>query len=316
MLALGRRDAVAGDPGKRRAGRALRRRGIRASATRARSAADHIACRGGTPVDRRSLHHPCRSALRLCHDQYWCRIDRAAAGPDRGRSGQGSRPRALRRKALRPQQGYRQPADAGYHPRIRLVTGVSRAPAARRLRSRRRSASFAFAFARTLWRRRPDHGFKFHVVRIREIDSIIIAAVILAGRIDHVHSVLFKKLAEIVDGFSAGELEGVVMESDIAFAILVLPALRIGGGDPEQGLAVAPAGHIAVFVLQFEAEKSQQLAVKFLGTSEVADAEHEMVYTDDARHELVRSRAAGSRLALSRYHAQDSASLRVQETGF
>src|SRR5580700_1062965 len=77
----------------------------------------------------------------------------------------------------------------------------------------------------------------------------------LARRIDHRHAVLFQKSAEIVHRLAAGELEGVLVETDVALAIFVFPPLRIGGGDPEQGLAVAPAGHVAIFVFQFEAEK-------------------------------------------------------------
>src|SRR3984893_9023019 len=119
-----------------------------------------------------------------------------------------------------------------------------------------RPVSRTFALT-LLWRfrRRPDHGFELHAVGIGEIDRVIAVAVIFARRIDHRHAVLFQKSAEIVHRLAAGKLERVVMKADIAFAIFVFPALRIGGGNPEQRLAVAPAGHVAVFVFQFEAEK-------------------------------------------------------------
>src|ERR1700719_2926360 len=109
--------------------------------------------------------------------------------------------------------------------------------------------------ALTLLRRRPDHGFELHAVGIGEIDGVITVAVVLAWRIEHGHAVLLQKSAELVHRPTAGKLERIVMKADIAFAIFVFLALRIGGGDPEQGLAVAPAGHVAVFVFQFEAEK-------------------------------------------------------------
>src|ERR1700733_10289640 len=149
------------------------------------------------------------------------------------------------------------------------------------------SRTFALTLLRRL-RRRPDHGFELHAVGIGEIDRVIAVAVILARRIDHSHAVLFEKSAEIVHRFAAGQLECVVMETNIALAIFVLAPLRIGGGDPEQRLAVAPAGHVAVFVLQFEAEKFQELVVKRLRAREIADAENEMIDADDARHGSVQ----------------------------
>ena len=78
LPALGRRNTVAGDAGKRRARRPLWRRGIRAAAARPRSAADRLARRGGAPVDRGSPDHACRSAVRLCHHQHRRRVDSAA----------------------------------------------------------------------------------------------------------------------------------------------------------------------------------------------------------------------------------------------
>ena len=98
-----------------RAGRPLRRRGIRAAAARPRSAAHRLARRGGAPVDRGSPDHPRRSAVRPCHHQHRRRVDGAAAGPDRRRSGRGRRPRALCRQAARPQPRGRQWSDVGEH---------------------------------------------------------------------------------------------------------------------------------------------------------------------------------------------------------
>ena len=75
-----------------------------------------------------------------------------------------------------------------------------------------------------------------------------------------------------------------MMEADIAFAIFALSPLRVGGGDPEQGLAVAPARHVRVIVFALEAEEDKQLVVEVLRAGEIADAQHEMIDTDDARH--------------------------------
>src|SRR5262249_44436707 len=73
---------------------------------------------------------------------------------------------------------------------------------------------------------------------------------------------------------------------DVALAVLALAALRVGGGDPEQRLAVAPAGHVGVVVFELEAEKTEQLAVEVLRAREVADAEHQVIDTDDAGHDV------------------------------
>src|SRR5580698_5049835 len=75
-----------------------------------------------------------------------------------------------------------------------------------------------------------------------------------------------------------------MMKADIAFAILALASLFIGSRDPEQGLAVAPAGHLGVVMLQLEAEKFQQLAVELLRAGELADTQNEMIDADDTRH--------------------------------
>ena len=75
-----------------------------------------------------------------------------------------------------------------------------------------------------------------------------------------------------------------MVKADVALAVLVRLALCVGGGDPEQGLAVAPARHVGILVLELEAEKAEQLAVERLRAREVADAEHEVIDADDAGH--------------------------------
>jgi hypothetical protein len=74
-----------------------------------------------------------------------------------------------------------------------------------------------------------------------------------------------------------------VMKADIAFAMFVLSAFGIGGGNPEQRLAVAPPGHILVFMFELEAEEAQKLLVKCLRAREIAYAENQMIDADNAR---------------------------------
>jgi hypothetical protein len=66
----------------------------------------------------------------------------------------------------------------------------------------------------------------------------------------------------------------------------VLSTLGVGSSDPKQRLAVAPTGHVLIFVFEFEADKGQKLLVKRLRTCEITDAENQMIDTDDAGHEL------------------------------
>src|SRR5262249_50373612 len=135
-------------------------------------------------------------------------------------------------------------------------------------------------------RRLVHHRFELHAVGVGEIDRVIGAPVIFAGRIDHGHAVLFEERAERVHVVAARKLEGGGVEADVALAVLALLALRVGGGDPEQRLAVAPAGHVGVVVFELEAEKAEQLAVELLRAREVADAEHQVIDTDDAGHDV------------------------------
>jgi hypothetical protein len=77
------------------------------------------------------------------------------------------------------------------------------------------------------------------------------------------------------------------MEANVALAVLPLSTFRIGGGDPEQRLAVAPACHVGVVVFEFESEKAQQLPVKLLRAREIADAQNQMVDADDGGHKTL-----------------------------
>src|SRR5262249_48728751 len=85
---------------------------------------------------------------------------------------------------------------------------------------------------------------------------------------------------------AARKLEGVVVEADVALAILALSPLRVGGGDPEQRLAVAPAGHVGGLVFELETEKAEQLAVEILRAGKIADAEHQVIGGDEPGHDV------------------------------
>jgi hypothetical protein len=74
------------------------------------------------------------------------------------------------------------------------------------------------------------------------------------------------------------------MKADVALAIVSLAALGIGRRNPEQRLAVTPAGHVRIFILQLEAEKAEQLCVKLLRAGKIADTEDEVIDTDNAGH--------------------------------
>src|SRR4051794_19016938 len=138
-----------------------------------------------------------------------------------------------------------------------------------------------------LRRRLEHHAFELHAVRVGEIDRVIGGLVVLTGRIDHGQAVLDQERAECVHILAARKLECVMVKSDVTLAVLVLLALGVGGGDPEQGLAVAPTRHVRIFVLELEAEKAEHLAVEVLRACEVADAEHEVIDADDAGHALL-----------------------------
>src|SRR2546423_14358027 len=78
------------------------------------------------------------------------------------------------------------------------------------------------------------HAFELHAIRIGEEHGVIVlVAVVLAGRIEHRHAVLVEESAEIVDILAARQLERIVVEADVALAVLVLAAFCIGLGDPE-----------------------------------------------------------------------------------
>ena len=74
------------------------------------------------------------------------------------------------------------------------------------------------------------------------------------------------------------------MKADIAFAVAAPLALRVRGRDPEQRLAVAPAGKTAAIVLELEAEETENFVVKVPRARKVAHAQDQVIDTDDVGH--------------------------------
>src|SRR5262249_13858449 len=203
------------------------------------------------------------------------------------RKGRGRETRERRILAKRTQRracvlgANNQPAAAERLPRSLIYRNLQGAAQLERV-----SGLFLFLSRPALLRRRfVHHGFELHAVGVGEIDRVVGAPVIFAGRIDHGHAVRFEEGAERVHVVAARGLEGGVVKADVALAVLALSPLRIGGGDPEQRLAVAPAGHVGILVLELEAEKAEQLAVELLRAREVADAEHQVIDADNAGHD-------------------------------
>src|SRR3954469_20237565 len=60
----------------------------------------------------------------------------------------------------------------------------------------------------------------FMPVRVGEIDRVVGAVVILAGRINDRHAVLVDERAERVDVLTAGKLKRIMMKADVALAVL------------------------------------------------------------------------------------------------
>jgi hypothetical protein len=129
----------------------------------------------------------------------------------------------------------------------------------------------------------PAHAFELHAVGIEEEHGVIVV-VILAGGIDDGRAALLEIRLERVDIFPVPQTERVVVKADVAFAVFVFLALFVRGGDPEQRLAVGPTHHALVFGLDAEAEEFHQRRIELLRLLEIADADDEMVHSNDFDH--------------------------------
>jgi len=72
--------------------------------------------------------------------------------------------------------------------------------------------------------------------------------------------VLLKVSVEGVHIPPAAQLEGIVVEADIADPMRVFLARRVGFANPEQRLAVAPTGRLARRILALEPEKASTVS--------------------------------------------------------
>ena len=95
---------------------------------------------------------------------------------------------------------------------------------------------------------------------------------------------MWQRLIKFVDIGALRQLERVVVEADIALAVRMFLSLGVGLRDPEQGLAIAPAGHVAVLMFELESQRPEHLVVEVPGALEIADADDQVVDADDACH--------------------------------
>src|ERR1043165_9407794 len=104
------------------------------------------------------------------------------------------------------------------------------------------------------------HRLEPHAVRIVEEHRVILIVPVIAARwIGDRQSFFLQKHAQRTNRLAALQLECIVMKADVALAVLALAARAVGLRDPEQRLAVAPAGEITQLVFQLEAEKAEHL---------------------------------------------------------
>src|SRR5260221_13032615 len=90
--------------------------------------------------------------------------------------------------------------------------------------NRKTPSAYLFLLRRPplLRRRLVHHGFELHAVGVGEIDRVIGAPVIFAGRIDHGHAVLFEEGAERGHVVAARAFVWGVGKADVALAVLSL----------------------------------------------------------------------------------------------
>src|SRR4051812_39646629 len=129
---------------------------------------------------------------------------------------------------------------------------------------------------------------QFAVLHALQLDSIgieeehgVVVLVILVGRIDDPHLLLFEEGLQRIDVAAAAQLEGVMMQADIA-DLVFLPSL--GRGDPVAGLAVGPADRLRILVGDLEAQELEELRVEGLGLLVIADPDRDVVNADDLRN--------------------------------
>src|SRR5262245_42652399 len=105
------------------------------------------------------------------------------------------------------------------------------------------------------------HAFELEAIRVDEEHRIVVL-VVLVGRIDDANALALEEGLQSVDVLPVAQLEGVVVQADIADAVALT---ALGRSNPIAGLAVGPANGVGVFVGDLEAQEVEQLGVEGLG---------------------------------------------------
>src|SRR5262245_1273168 len=105
------------------------------------------------------------------------------------------------------------------------------------------------------------HAFKLETIRIEKEHGIIVV-IIFAGWIDDGGAKLVQEVLQRIHVSAAAQLEGIVVEADVADAVFAFATVRIGGADPESCLAIGPADRILVFLGYFKAKEAEQPVIE------------------------------------------------------
>ena len=109
----------------------------------------------------------------------------------------------------------------------------------------------------------PLHALELQPVGVEEEHGVIVVVVLIGG-VDDLRAELLQEALQVVDVLAAAQLKRVVVEADVADAMLVLSPFGVRRPDPEARLAAGPADGVRVFVEYLKAEKLEQAAVERL----------------------------------------------------
>src|SRR5229473_8145374 len=95
------------------------------------------------------------------------------------------------------------------------------------------------------------HAFELQSIGVEEEYGVVVFVVFVC-RIDDLHFLLLQKGLQGIDVGAIAQLEGVVVEADVADLVRLA---ALGRGDPVTGLAVGPADRTAVVLRDLEAQE-------------------------------------------------------------
>src|SRR5215475_10047758 len=121
------------------------------------------------------------------------------------------------------------------------------------------------------------HAFELDAIGVEEEHRIVVL-IVLVGRIDDANALALEEGLQSVDILPVAQLEGVVVQADIADAVGLA---ALSGSNPVASLAVGPANGVGIFVGDLEAQEVEQLGVEGLGLRVVADADGNVIDADD-----------------------------------